>query len=86
MSKGKKKSKGFLVDNMTVRSTVWAVIIVVTVPFLYIVIFSGLVVNNAPKEKSVQGYLDQETCEMKSNSKCDPVTTVQEDQYWIPNE
>lgn len=86
MAKAKKKS--FFVFNKSVQTSVMAVILVVTIPALYIILF----VAKADKElrgnvtTTIQGYASQETCEMESEKDCYEVTTVQEDRYFVPQQ
>lgn len=79
-----KKKKKFKI-NKSVQTYVWAVILVVTIPALYIVLFMAKANKEAGRTPStVQGYVDEETCEQESKKECYQVTTVQEDRYFIP--
>lgn len=85
MPKAKKKKQSFFVYNKSVKTSVLAVLLVVTIPALYIVLF----VIKADKEiremnTTIRGYLDKETCEIESKRDCYEVSTVYEEQYYVP--
>ena len=73
--------------NKTVQTTVLAVLLVVTVPIVYIALFTAGVVNKVNKSQiagtQMTGYISQKECEDKTKSTCEIVVTESTDQYWV---
>lgn len=81
----KKKQKFELKITRSVYVYVWAVILAVVLPALYIVLFAARANKEiSGTQTSVQGYIDEATCEELTGNDCYMVTTIQEDKYFIP--
>lgn len=84
----KKKKQNFeLKITKSVSIYVWAVILAVVLPILYIVLFAARTNKEiSDTQANVQGYIDEDTCEELTGNDCYMVTTIQEDKYFIPTQ